>query len=446
MSLIENFLQSLYTDTRADAKEWQGPNIPYGDDSNRPNLIRECFTLESNKMKINCLRKLRDQAAMNPFYQARLDRFVDAITQTYEPTNQPGTIPGNEFKETAVGEDLTEGKITGHLKGAPAITKWIQTVKMNEGYNRRKVEEYCKKQPRGKRKKCKQIGEVKILQKRLKDLTSFKSGSIGKEFKGGCNNPLLDKQVCQRMFVWEINKTQKQIKKLQVRENKFKETAVGEDLTEGLKHRLPGSKKRAAKRMRDETFKWCRNRYQGPQNRKQLETCLGRAQDSYDRGMKGGVTYYGEDLTESYLHELFGKNKEMEVTKISTSGIACYHQDVEEDNQYLVFYGLRKFGLYDPYHLYLSTKGKDIHKSVNGDSFKIYLSGYTNDQDATVADHKRWGSSCGKYMIKGERKFLKRKLLPSKYTVKFVFSMAALPGKWELEYSDKDTGSITRIS
>ena len=104
--LIENFLQSLYTDNRADAKEWRGANIPVGDDSNRPNLIRKCFTLESSKMKINCLRKLRDEAAMNPFYQARLDRFVDAITQTYEPTDHPGTIPGNEFKETAVGEDL----------------------------------------------------------------------------------------------------------------------------------------------------------------------------------------------------------------------------------------------------------------------------------------------------------------------------------------------------
>lgn len=79
-SLIENFLQSLYTDNRSQAKEWRGPNIPYGDDSNRPNLIRQCMTLESNQQKINCLRKLRDQAAMNPFYQSRLDRFVDTIT------------------------------------------------------------------------------------------------------------------------------------------------------------------------------------------------------------------------------------------------------------------------------------------------------------------------------------------------------------------------------
>jgi len=106
--LVENFLQSLYTDKRVDAKEWRGANRPTGDDSNRTNLIRQCFTLESSKMKINCLRKLRDSAAMNPFYQARLDRFVDAITQTYEPTDKPGTIPGNEFKETAVGEDLHE--------------------------------------------------------------------------------------------------------------------------------------------------------------------------------------------------------------------------------------------------------------------------------------------------------------------------------------------------
>ena len=28
--------------------------------------------------------------AMNPFYQYRIDRFVDAITDTYEPTDKPG--------------------------------------------------------------------------------------------------------------------------------------------------------------------------------------------------------------------------------------------------------------------------------------------------------------------------------------------------------------------
>lgn len=106
MKLLENYLNFLYQDNRPQAKEWRGPNIPVGDDSNRPNLIRECMTLESNRMKINCLRKLRDQVAMNPFYQARLDRFVDAITGIYEPTDKQGTIPGNEFKCGCVGEDL----------------------------------------------------------------------------------------------------------------------------------------------------------------------------------------------------------------------------------------------------------------------------------------------------------------------------------------------------
>jgi hypothetical protein len=103
---MENeFLQQLYTDNRSAAKEWQGPNIPYGDDSNRPNLIRKCTMMEDATQKINCLRKLRDQAAMNPFYQYRIDRYIDEITDTYEPTEKPGTIPGNEFKETGVGED-----------------------------------------------------------------------------------------------------------------------------------------------------------------------------------------------------------------------------------------------------------------------------------------------------------------------------------------------------
>ena len=106
-SIMENedFLSHLYMDQRTDAREWQGPNIPYGDDSNRPNLIRKCTMMESDQQKINCLRKLRDQAAMNPFYQHRIDRYIDEITDTYEPTNKPGTIPGNEFKASGVGDD-----------------------------------------------------------------------------------------------------------------------------------------------------------------------------------------------------------------------------------------------------------------------------------------------------------------------------------------------------
>jgi len=111
MNIIENYLNFLYTDNRQQAKEWRGTNIPYGDDSNRPNLIRKCMTLESDRQKINCLRKLREQAAMNPFYQARIDRFVDAITDTYEPTKNQGTIPGNEFKSSYVGDDLKESLI-----------------------------------------------------------------------------------------------------------------------------------------------------------------------------------------------------------------------------------------------------------------------------------------------------------------------------------------------
>ena len=103
--LVENYLDFLNKDLRAAAHEWQGPNIPYGDDSNRPNLIRQCTMLEGAKLKINCLRKLRDQAAMNPFYQHRIDRYIDEITDTYEPTEKPGTIPGNDFEETNVGED-----------------------------------------------------------------------------------------------------------------------------------------------------------------------------------------------------------------------------------------------------------------------------------------------------------------------------------------------------
>ena len=123
-ALRENeFLQQLNTDNRTQAQEWQGPNIPYGDDSNRPNLIRKCTMMESATEKINCLRKLRDQTAMNPFYQYRIDRYIDEITDTYEPTSKPGTIPGNEFKTSGVGEDtkvetVTEGRLQKAAVGA----------------------------------------------------------------------------------------------------------------------------------------------------------------------------------------------------------------------------------------------------------------------------------------------------------------------------------------
>ena len=102
----ELYFGTLMGDFREYAKEWRGPNIPFGDDSNRPNLIRKCMMIESPTLKINCLRKLRDQVAMNPMYQSRIDRYVDEITDTYEPTEKPGTIPGNEFKRGGVGEDL----------------------------------------------------------------------------------------------------------------------------------------------------------------------------------------------------------------------------------------------------------------------------------------------------------------------------------------------------
>jgi len=112
----ETYVGVLGADTRAAAKEWQGPNIPYGDDSNRPNLIRKCTMMEDATQKINCLRKLRDQAAMNPYYQHRIDRYIDEITDTYEPTNEPGTIPGNEFKASGVGDDTPTETITEGIK------------------------------------------------------------------------------------------------------------------------------------------------------------------------------------------------------------------------------------------------------------------------------------------------------------------------------------------
>ncbi len=90
--VVESYINYLFDPAYSVEKEWRGNNLPVEEDD-RPNWIRECMLLDCDKKKIMCLRKLRETAAMNPFYQHRIDRFVDAITQTYEPTDEPGMVP-----------------------------------------------------------------------------------------------------------------------------------------------------------------------------------------------------------------------------------------------------------------------------------------------------------------------------------------------------------------
>jgi len=130
--IVENYLQLLNKDLRPTAREWQGPNLPVEGD-NRPNWIRQCTMLEDKRAKINCLRKLREQAAMNPYYQHRIDRYIDEITNTYEPTDEPGTIPGNEFMASRVGEDLTEGKLIEYAEGI-SKEKWKEAMRKCHAY------------------------------------------------------------------------------------------------------------------------------------------------------------------------------------------------------------------------------------------------------------------------------------------------------------------------
>ena len=86
MNFINGYLEYLNED--------RGMNLPIERD-NKPNYIRICMMQEDDRVKIRCLRKLKELTAMNPFYQYRIDRFVDAITNTYEPTREPGF---NEYK------------------------------------------------------------------------------------------------------------------------------------------------------------------------------------------------------------------------------------------------------------------------------------------------------------------------------------------------------------
>lgn len=82
MDFVEGYLEYLHED--------RGPSFPIERDDYRPNYIRACMVQEDDRVKIRCLRKLKELTAMNPFYQYRIDRFVDAITNTYERTEEPG--------------------------------------------------------------------------------------------------------------------------------------------------------------------------------------------------------------------------------------------------------------------------------------------------------------------------------------------------------------------
>jgi hypothetical protein len=90
--IIEGYINYLFDPDYSIEKEWRGNNLPVEED-NRPNWIRECMMLEGDGEKIRCLRKLRETAAMNPFYQHRIDRFVDAITQNYDASGNNGMAP-----------------------------------------------------------------------------------------------------------------------------------------------------------------------------------------------------------------------------------------------------------------------------------------------------------------------------------------------------------------
>ena len=90
--IVEGYINYLFDPDYAVVKDWRGNNIPVEEDD-RPNWIRECMMMEGDREKIHCLRKLRETAAMNPFYQHRIDRFVDAITLNYEPSGNNGMVP-----------------------------------------------------------------------------------------------------------------------------------------------------------------------------------------------------------------------------------------------------------------------------------------------------------------------------------------------------------------
>ncbi len=105
---VNSYLEKLY---QTYEQEIRGENKPIEDVDNRPNYIGMCMNMmETPQMKIKCLRKIRELTVMNPFYQYRIDRFIDAINDRYEPTDQPGFV---EFirgeKDSALNESASMG-------------------------------------------------------------------------------------------------------------------------------------------------------------------------------------------------------------------------------------------------------------------------------------------------------------------------------------------------
>lgn len=129
MILLENYLDNLYTTYE---QEIRGENKPIENVDRRPNYIGMCINmLESAQEKIHCLRKVRELTVMNPFYQHRIDRFIDAITDTYEPTDKPGFV---EFIRGDKDSALTENVNTylQHLndQGAPGGGPPAKAIKL----------------------------------------------------------------------------------------------------------------------------------------------------------------------------------------------------------------------------------------------------------------------------------------------------------------------------
>ena len=101
---VNSYLQDLY---KTYEQEIRGENKPIEDVDNRPNYIGMCMNMmETPQMKISCLRKLKEMTAMNPFYQYRIDRFIDAITDAYEPTDKPGFVEYIRGSKDALHESI----------------------------------------------------------------------------------------------------------------------------------------------------------------------------------------------------------------------------------------------------------------------------------------------------------------------------------------------------
>jgi len=205
--LLECYIDYLYDDNKLISKEIQGPNIPIEHD-NRPNWIRECMLEEHAREKINCLRRLKEMTTMNPFYQYRIDRFIDAITQTYEPTRKPGYAPDLSNHHSGAFSDIIDEST--HQKKFIVMPSILLAYRLYQRFFT-EAGKKCKGLPSDAKSICIDTHKIRGLKKSISAL---------KQLNSKCSKEKVPPK-CKASIQTKIKKHQSKIKALEVHKKKY---------------------------------------------------------------------------------------------------------------------------------------------------------------------------------------------------------------------------------